>query len=301
MEQLKGQTPAEQALLEAGLLRGCTRLAPGFFRGPAGGECREPLAPFSEGDGVALSERAKIELTTAHFETPIYERAVGAALADMPPGPLLELGAGDGRITRMLLARWQGPVLACDCNQAALARLHAALSQEERQRIVLLCCGIKELPLPAASVSGIVAIETLYYLGREFEAALQVLARSLRPGGRLVHAEPTLEGWLLYCVAVDDWAGALATAGEGAVETRYRGFTPEQMRSLHAACGLRPVAQDQTPLVNILLVNRLARSGLPEAQRLEILRAVRAAAEQCPTPRCVIYTAAPTADEELDA
>jgi SAM-dependent methyltransferase len=290
-------TPAELALLDMGLLHGCTRLAPGLYQGP-GRARRANLAAFRDSEGVGLNERAKLEFSTAHFETPLYECAVAKALEAMPAGPVLELGAGDGRITRMLLSRWTGPVLACDCNLPALQRLRAGLPEAERNRLVILCEGIEDLPLPPATLAGVVAIEVLYYLGAGFEAALARLAAALVPGGRMVHAEPTLEGWLLYCLAVDDWDGALAAACQGKVERAYRGFTPEEMRTLYAGCGLALLETSRTPLMNILLVNRLLRSSLPEIRRQELLRTIRSAAGICQTPRCVIYTAGRAGKEQ---
>jgi cyclopropane fatty-acyl-phospholipid synthase-like methyltransferase len=282
----------EQKMLDTGFLANCTRVAEGFWELPTG-ICNEALNSFRSWDGVRLTERAKIELTTSYYETKLYEKTIRKVISKIPEGMILELGAGDGRITRMLLDNWCGSILACECNKPALERLHASLSAEDRQRLLLLCGSIEDLQLKYVSFSAIVAIEVLHYLGASFNAFFARLASALEPNGKLVHSEATAEGWLLYCLAIDDWDGALIAAEQHLVENRFPGFTPDEIKSVYEKSGLRLIETAQTPLANILLVNRLNRSNLPEERKLEIARRIRTNAEALSIPRCVIYTAEP--------
>lgn len=62
----------------------------------------------------------------------LVDRRVVARLADLvPPGPVLELGAGDGALTRQLAAR-PGDVTAVELDPGRVARLRRALGRRVR-------------------------------------------------------------------------------------------------------------------------------------------------------------------------
>ncbi len=292
MNPLPDATGAEQAIGNTGLLEGWVRLHPGFWELPPRVETRA-LEAFRSWEGVSLFDRAKLELTTSHFETGIYRAFLEQALPEVPPGMVLEIGAGDGRITRILCEYREGVILACDCNRPALSRLYHALAPRDRDRVLVLCSSIEDLPLSKLSLAGTVAIESLYYLGPLFEETLASLAHQVVPGGRLIHAEPTLEGYLIYCLAIGDWEGALTAAENGKVETSYRGFSRAEVERIHDECGWRTLNSGFTPLTNLILINRLMRSDLSEVDRLDVARRVRSAAPWFEVPRCILYTATP--------
>jgi len=292
MNPLSDATGAEQVLGNTGFLERWVRLQPGFWELPPRAET-SALKAFRSWEGVSLFDRAKLELTTSHFETGIYRAFLEQALPEVPPGLLLEIGAGDGRITHILCEQREGVILACDCNRPALSRLYRALTPRDRDRVLVLCCSIEDLPLRKLSLAGTVAIESLYYLGPRLEETLATLAHQVVPGGRLIHAEPTLEGYLIHCLAIGDWEGALTTAEQRKVEGAYRGLSRAEVEQIHDACGWRTLNSGFTPLANLILVNRLIRSELSEVDRLDVVRRVRSAAPWFEIPRCILYTAAP--------
>lgn len=283
-------TVLEQILFSRGFFANCTCVKKGFWQLQSE-HSSEALDPFCSWEGVTLHERAKLELTTAHYETKVYERIVKKALVGIPDGIALELGAGDGRITHMLLENWTGYIVACDCNRPALERLYASFTPQDHQRIVILCGDIKTILLSKVKFSLIIAFETLYYLNKDFEFFLSKLANSLDPLGKLIHAEPTVEGWLLLCLAIEDWDGAILAAQKNLVESGYNGYTLDEMKNIYTKCGLKLLATDTTSLANLLLINRLVRSNLTEEQRIETARKIRGSLERFSIPRCIVYTA----------
>ena len=99
--------------------------------------------------------------------------------ARLPPGPILELGAGPGFLTEYL-----GETIAVDIDPSAHARVIA-----DGHR----------LPFADASFASVVGVDVLHHFARPLDA-LRECARVLRPGGRIVLAEPwqTPVGGLFY-------------------------------------------------------------------------------------------------------
>jgi SAM-dependent methyltransferase len=121
------------------------------------------------------------------------EAAVGAA-AVSPDATVVDLGAGTGKLTRLLVRSFRR-VLAVEPSDAMRRRL-AELSPEAEP----LGGTGQALPLADASVDAVFAAQAFHWFADE--RALAEIARVLRPGGTLVvlwnepagPAEPSLDG-----------------------------------------------------------------------------------------------------------
>lgn len=281
----------EQMALSLGLLKGATRTDDGVWINGGGAHCRW-AAEHGSSEGTTLRERAAVEMSTAYLESQIYRDYLQLTLNGLRPGDLvLELGAGDGRITRYILQMGLR-VLACECNESSMKRLCTGLSPAERERVVLLQGDIQSIAYPAETLDAVVAIEVLYYLGDAYDETLSRLLKGLRPGGLLIHSEPTLEGVLFYALLERDWELAEAIATHGRRPLGERVFAPGEREASLAKAGGRLVGSGYTPLINPLLVNRLTTSDLASEQAIKALRLVRSVWRQCSCPRCVIHTIA---------
>jgi SAM-dependent methyltransferase len=111
------------------------------------------------------------------FRPPPADAALSWILEDRKVTAALDLGAGTGGCTRLLLGH-ADQVTAVDPD----ARMREVLSKEVRAVTVLEGSG-ESIPLPDASVDAVIASSSWHWM--EPEQALSEVARVLRPGGLL--------------------------------------------------------------------------------------------------------------------
>jgi ubiquinone/menaquinone biosynthesis C-methylase UbiE len=106
--------------------------------------------------------------------------AIRNALASCAPGQVLDLGAGTGRITRVL-AGMAWSVTAADNSPEMLTRLRNDIPSLQAVHARLG----EPLPFPDRSFDAVVSIRVLKYV-ENVDCALSEIARVLRPGGTAV-------------------------------------------------------------------------------------------------------------------
>jgi SAM-dependent methyltransferase len=131
----------------------------------------DPRAASGFGDGADAYERGRPSYPAD--ELAALARRVGLA-AD---GTALDLGAGTGKLTRLLLPL-AGRVIAVDPSEAMRAELHAQLP-----RVEVLAGSAAVMPLEGGSVDAVFVGEAFHWFGTP-EACCEI-ARVLRPGGGL--------------------------------------------------------------------------------------------------------------------
>ncbi|HST16137.1 MAG TPA: class I SAM-dependent methyltransferase [Gaiellaceae bacterium] len=103
------------------------------------------------------------------------EQTLLAALAEVSPRRVLDVGCGDGRIPRLYTA----PEVVCvDRSQAAVAAARA-------RGLDARPADVRELPFADGAVDAVTCNHTLYHVD-DRDRAVAELARVLRPGGRFV-------------------------------------------------------------------------------------------------------------------
>jgi SAM-dependent methyltransferase len=118
--------------------------------------------------------------------------------ASVPPSAsVLELGAGTGKLTRLLVAEFD-QVVAVE-PAGAMRQLLAKICPEAEA----LAGTAQEIPLADASVDGIFAAEAFHWF--DDKGALAEIARVLRPRGALV---------LMWNLPVEPWEPSIADAEE---------------------------------------------------------------------------------------
>jgi ubiquinone/menaquinone biosynthesis C-methylase UbiE len=108
---------------------------------------------------------------------PSYTREAVTWLVGDDPATVLELGAGTGKLTRVLVAAGHD-VHATDPDPAMLALLEAHLPG-----VRTAVAGAEEIPLADASVDVVIAAQAFHWF--DLDRALPEIARVLRPGGRI--------------------------------------------------------------------------------------------------------------------
>lgn len=107
---------------------------------------------------------------------------------------VLEVGFGGGGLLRSLLLGTKGEVFGADVSNALIARARSRFARDVRRgRLHLYRASAESLPLPPATVTKAVSVNSLYFWPDPV-AALAELARVVKPGGRLAIAfEPASE------------------------------------------------------------------------------------------------------------
>jgi SAM-dependent methyltransferase len=108
---------------------------------------------------------------------PSYPAEAVTWLVGNDPATVLELGAGTGKLTRVL-ADLGHDVHATDPDTAMLALL-----EEHLPAVWTAVAGAEEIPLADASVDVVIAAQAFHWF--DLDRALPEIARVLRPGGRI--------------------------------------------------------------------------------------------------------------------
>jgi SAM-dependent methyltransferase len=201
--------------------------------------------------------------------------------AEVPPtATVLELGAGTGKLTRLLVTAF-AEVVAVEPDEG-MRRLLGPLCPDAR----VLAGSAEEIPLPSRSVDAVFAAESFHWFdgGR----AVDEITRALRPGGALVlmwnvpagPTEPSLEA---VEQLVRDIGPSEAEIGYDPMDLNHRRYRSavwrhalaesrfEELRELRLA---NPQTLDRDALVAFLASMGWV-ADLPEARRQSLLDAVR--------------------------
>jgi precorrin-6B methylase 2 len=114
-----------------------------------------------------------------------------AALQASPGKVIADIGAGEGFYS-LRIARAVGPtgrVIAVDISDAYLEKLRARLRQDQIANVDVVVGAANDPRLPAGAVDSVLIYNT-YHEMTEHEAILKAVFAALKPGGRLVMAEP---------------------------------------------------------------------------------------------------------------
>jgi SAM-dependent methyltransferase len=144
-----------------------------------------------------------------------------AALADLPAGPVLDVGCGPAQVSGYLIAHGR-TAIGIDIAPGMLAAA-ARLVPEVR----LMAADLLALPLRAGTSAGAVASYSLHHLPRaRLGGALAGLARVLKPGGVLVV--------ITHGGGGEEW---LDRPGGQVVLSTY---SPDELAAMLRDCGLAP-------------------------------------------------------------
>ena len=211
-------------------------------------------------------EGANARLT--HTESPYVQRHLDRVIAhaQLAPGQrILEVGAGMGRFTTLLLDRGLD-VVASDLSDALLAELRA-----KHPAAKTLACDVAEVDRFAQDgFDRIIGFFMLHHLTglREVFASLR---RALRPGGRVAFCEPNAYCGLYYLQIA--FSRQMTWRGDGGVLQMRPGVVLEEMR----AAGFDELATTRYGFTPPALYNRAAGRTLDHAlEKLTLLEPVRA-------------------------
>jgi ubiquinone/menaquinone biosynthesis C-methylase UbiE len=200
-------------------------------------------------------------------------------LAEVPPGAtVLELGAGTGKLTRLLLPRFR-QVVAVEPDEGMRRLLGRHVPDAQ-----LLAGRAEEIPLPDGSVDAVFCAEAFHLF--DWEGALAEIARVLRPAGALMllwnlpagPTEPSIE-------AAERLLLERAPAGlpYDPVDLNTRRYADGEWRQALAESSFDELRELTVPNPQTVdreaLLSFLASMGwladLPDAERIPLLEQVR--------------------------
>jgi ubiquinone/menaquinone biosynthesis C-methylase UbiE len=198
--------------------------------------------------GAHFHERSAVPYAMTALDTPVYHDYLRAFAPDDHDLLVIDVGGGDGRNALPWLRWGFRRVVVVDSTAAALARFRARMLAENREwleRLVLIECDARTLPLGDGVADRVLAIESLYYLNEDYEKGLAQCHRVMRPQARLLLADRSYEGALLTRLLYYGGVGAMLEMarsremwdGEGGTPVRTRCFSTAELHALVAAQG----------------------------------------------------------------
>ena len=224
--------------------------------------------------GAHFHERSAVPFAMTSLDTPVYHDYLREFAPNSRDALVVDVGGGDGRNAVPWLQDGFKRVVVIDATAAALSRFRARVSAENPEwleRLVLIECDARALPLANDTADRVLAIESLYYLNEEYERGLAECYRIMRPQARLLLADRTYEGALLTrLLYYGGVGGMLETAdrremwdGENQHRVRTRCFSREELHAILAAQGFEIIDWGGISAFSLLLsfLSKLDRLG----------------------------------------
>ena len=231
---------ANQAIgrIDQGILR---------FSMPSGDQSTEYYRTIG---GAHFHERSAVSYAMTALDTPVYHDYLRGFAPDDHNILVVDVGGGDGRNALPWLQWGFRRVVVVDSTAAALSRFRARILAENREwleRLVLIECDARTLPLGDEVADRVLAIESLYYLNEDYEQGLAQCRRVMRPQALLLLADRSYEGALLTRLLYYGGVGTmLETArsremwdGENETRVRTRCFSRTELHALVATQGFK--------------------------------------------------------------
>ena len=258
--------------------------------------------------GAHFHERSTVPFAMSALDTPVYHDYLREFIPDSRDSLLVDVGGGDGRNAVPLLQKGFERVVVMDAAAAALFRFRARVLAENPQwldRLVLIECDARAMPLASDSADWVMAIESLYYLNEDYEQGLAECYRIMRPRARLLLADRSYEGALLTRLLYYGGVTAmLETAdtremwdGEGHQRVRTRCFSRQELDALIADRGFEIIEWGGISAFSLLLsfLSKLDRLGsYSEAQMAAVHRLLISLSRSGCVNRCHVVIAAKT-------
>ncbi len=152
---------------------------------------------YRDKGGTFFHERSHVPYSMSNLDTSVYHHYLSLLRPRDLNAVIVDVGAGDGRNTLPWLAWDFKRIIVADAVGASLYRLRIRLASDHPEwldRILLIECDVRNLPLRSTSADVVFAIEALYYLNQDYELGLAQCARILKKSGKLLVSERSVEG-----------------------------------------------------------------------------------------------------------
>ena len=178
--------------------------------------------------GANLRELSNLNHHQVKWETPFYENILKSYLNDLSRDSVIaDLGCGDGRFIMFLLEMGFKNIVAIDAHLVPLLDLESHLkSNGLLDKVTIINSSLDNLPLVSSTIDAVLAINSIYYLGKNQDLARKEIIRSLKSGGTCIVTEHSFEAVLLRSLIFNDFDSFIKTFEtksfkETSAETQY--------------------------------------------------------------------------------
>jgi ubiquinone/menaquinone biosynthesis C-methylase UbiE len=214
--------------------------------------------------GAHFYERSGVPYAMSALDTPVYRSYLERVAPLNREALVVDIGGGDGRNAFPWLEWGYKRVVLVDPVAAALWRFRERVAAHDRawlERILLIECDARALPLRTASAELLLAIESLYYLNEDYELGIRECKRIMSSPGCLLLSDRDYEGALLTRLlyyggipALLEMAGSREMwDGEGASRLRSRCFTQAEMIGAVQREGLQVIEAHGISLFSLII------------------------------------------------
>ncbi len=220
----------------------------------------EEYYAFQQFNGTQLRERVNAEFSTSKYEYIIYKSFIENVLDLINSNKIiLEIGAGDGRFTGILLKN--NYVIANDVNFQSLQRYKNTISVLEKEKILFICASFDDMPIFLNEIELMIAIESLLYANENFQDILQTLMKNIKPNGYIIDSEPIKSSAILYSLLNNEAQDNIVSLLNGKKKENLiddmiinsRVFTKAEIENIYLSSKLMIKKQSGTPeLISII-------------------------------------------------
>ncbi len=229
--------------------------------------------------GAHLRRLEAVPFHQSQWESPYYRKTLDRFLenSDLPQAVILDFGCGDGRFANYLLQLGAQQIVCVDFDYATVAAFSEHLTETgDRGKVLLLHTDFDHLPFLANTFDVILAIGSLYYLDRQYEAGIARLRDMLGLNGVLITSDPSIEGFMLRALVFNGLSDSLEI-----FRTRrfrevtdvsapgFRAFDDSDWRNIFHAAGLSVLDRQGISLFHNLLRVLFLKGLVPEEQLRE--------------------------------
>lgn len=209
-----------------------------------------------------FAQRASVPYTTTWCEQSLGQDILKKALESSEVGLdsiVMDVGCGDGRYVRYLLDHGYKRIVALNYELEPLVSLRQGLSEDESERVLLICADVMSHPLGYETADFILAW-ALFSSVPDFKAALDICIDILKPERYIFNAEPVLEHALVYSLVMGDHEEFLRCLNTktrpimwSAKDSRYRVFSMVELEDLMLNSRVEIVDRDGINVIPSLL------------------------------------------------
>jgi ubiquinone/menaquinone biosynthesis C-methylase UbiE len=164
----------------------------------------DTLEFYDQVGGVGQDQWSRDKTRAAYYDHPKYRALVEKTVASVDHcGSIIDLGAGDGRITQMLLGSTSANVISLDFHGPSIQRLNANVSDSDKERHISALGPVESLPVVNSFFDVLTCVEVLMTV-KDRQLVLSRIKEWLRPGGATLIIEPAIEGSIVYALLASD-------------------------------------------------------------------------------------------------